>query len=70
MEMKDGGGQFCADEVTVVQLIWWYTAIFDPCINDIGHGSHWPETGDLAWDRTQDQLKIVLFGPGFEPSTY
>eukprot|EP00804_Cyclotella_cryptica_P008568 CCRYP_007570-RA/>CCRYP_007570-RA protein AED:0.00 eAED:0.00 QI:18/1/1/1/0/0/2/194/63 len=26
--------------------------------SDIGHGSNWPETCDLAWDQTQDQIKI------------
>jgi hypothetical protein len=38
--------------------------------SDIGHGSHWPETGDLAWESNPGPKKIVLFGPGFEPSTY
>ncbi len=32
---------------------------------DIGHESHWPETGDLVWELNPGPIKkIVLFGRG------
>ena len=35
---------------------------------DIGHESHWPETGDLAWESNPGPIKkIVLFGRGSNP---
>ncbi len=37
-------------------------------ITDIGHESHWPETGYLAWESNPGPIKkIVLFGRGSNP---